>query len=103
MPLARPPQPCMLWLSCRSAWLKDLEVMQELCSATDYTLWAMKVKVQALGRVMSMLVVQECHLWLNLAEMLVVEKILFLDAPFSQGGLIGDTVEDFLQQFSAVK
>lgn len=100
MPLARPPQPCTLWLSCRSARLKDLEVMQELCSATDYSLWAMKVTVQALGLAMSML---ERHLWLNLAKMQHVEKILFLDAPFSQGGLIGGTVEDFLQQFSAVK
>ncbi|XP_056615796.1 extracellular serine/threonine protein kinase FAM20C-like [Triplophysa dalaica] len=31
------------------------------------------------------------------------DKVRFLDAPISQGGLFGDTVESFAQQFSAVK
>lgn len=65
--------------------------MQELHSATNYVLRAMKVMAQALGRAM----VQERHLWLKLAE-----KIL--DAPISQGGLFGGTVEDS-QQFSVLK
>ncbi len=49
------------------------------------------------------MVVQECHLWLNLAEMKDANKARFLDAPISQAGLFGDTVEGFAQQFSAVQ
>ncbi|KAL0181257.1 hypothetical protein M9458_023663, partial [Cirrhinus mrigala] len=56
----------------------DSEVMQELRSATDF----------ASSKVMSTMVVQERHLWLNLAQMLA---------------FFGDTVEDFAQQFSAVQ
>ncbi|KAL0161559.1 hypothetical protein M9458_045284, partial [Cirrhinus mrigala] len=43
------------------------------------------------------------HLWLNLAEMRDAEKARFLDAPISQTGLFGETVEEFAQQFSTVK
>ncbi len=52
---------------------------------------------------MSTMVVQERHLWLNLVEMKDVDKALFLNAPISQAGLFGDTVEGFAQQFSAVQ
>ncbi|KAL0149293.1 hypothetical protein M9458_055331 [Cirrhinus mrigala] len=41
---------------------------------------------QSLGQVMSTLVVQERHLWLNLAQMADVDKARFLDAPVSQAG-----------------
>ncbi len=52
---------------------------------------------------MSIMVVQEHHLWLNLAEMKDVDKACFLDAPISQAGLFGDTVQSFAKQFSAVQ
>ncbi len=52
---------------------------------------------------MSTMVVQERHLWLNLAEMKDFDKARFLDAPISQAGLFGDTIEGFAQQFSAVQ
>ncbi len=52
---------------------------------------------------MSTMVVQEHHLWLNLAEMKDVDKARFLDAPISQAELFGDTVEGFAQQFSAIQ
>ncbi|KAL0147132.1 hypothetical protein M9458_057656 [Cirrhinus mrigala] len=81
----------------------DSEVMQELRSATDFALRATKVTARALGQVMSTMVVQERHLWLNLAQMSDVDKVRFLDASVSQVGLFGDTVEDFAQQFSAVQ
>ncbi|KAI2661975.1 hypothetical protein H4Q32_007693 [Labeo rohita] len=45
----------------------------------------------------------ERHLWLNLAEMRDAEKVRFLDAPISQAGLFGETVEEFALQFSTVK
>ncbi|KAL0176031.1 hypothetical protein M9458_028361, partial [Cirrhinus mrigala] len=79
------------------------KLLQELRSATDYALQATKVTAQALGRAMSTMVVQERHLWLNLAEMLDAEKVRFLDAPISQAGLHGETVKEFVQQFSTVK
>ncbi|XP_016120158.1 multiple epidermal growth factor-like domains protein 11 [Sinocyclocheilus grahami] len=56
------------------------KALKELRSATDTALGAMKVTAQALRRAMSTLVVQEHHLWLNLADM----REVFLDAPISQ-------------------
>ncbi len=81
----------------------DPGLMQELCTATVFALRATKVTARSLGKAMSTMVVQERHLWLNLAEMKDVDKARFLDAPISQGGLFGDTVEGFAQQFSAVQ
>ncbi len=77
--------------------------MQELRMVTDFALRAMKVTARSLGKVMSTMVVQERHLWLNLAGMKDADKARFLDAPISQAGLFGDTVEGFAQQFSAVQ
>ncbi|KAI2652818.1 ORF V: Enzymatic polyprotein [Labeo rohita] len=77
--------------------------MEELRAATVFALRATKVMARSLGQVMSTIVVQERHLWLTLAQMADVDKSRFLDAPISQGGLFGDTVEDFAQQFSAVQ
>ncbi len=76
---------------------------QELRSATDLALWATEVTAQSLGKAMSTLVVQECHLWLSLAERSDVDKVSFLDTLVSQAGLFGDTVEDCAQQCSAVQ
>ncbi|KAI2651906.1 ORF V: Enzymatic polyprotein [Labeo rohita] len=81
----------------------DQGAMEELRAATDFALRATKVTARSLGQVMSTIVVQERHLWLTLAQMADVDKSRFLDAPISQGGLFGDTVEDFAQQFSAVQ
>ncbi|KAI2647639.1 Transposon Ty3-G Gag-Pol polyprotein [Labeo rohita] len=68
-----------------------------------YQAKATKVTARSLGQVMSTIVVQERHLWLTLAQMADVDKSRFLDAPISQSGLFGDTVEDFAQQLSAVQ
>ncbi|KAI2667306.1 ORF V: Enzymatic polyprotein [Labeo rohita] len=81
----------------------DQGAMEELRAATDFALRATKVTARFLGQVMSVIVVQERHLWLTLAQMADVDKSRFLDAPISQGGLFRDTVEDFAQQFSAVQ
>ncbi len=77
----------------------DPGLMQELRTATDLTLRAMKVTARSLGKAMSTMVVQERHLWLDLAEM----KDSSWRTPISQAGLFGDTVEGFAQQFSAVQ
>ncbi len=81
----------------------DPGLMQELRTATDFALRATKVTARSLGKAMSTMVVQERHLWLNLAEMKDADKARFLDAPISQAGLFGDTVDCFAQQFSAVQ
>ncbi len=81
----------------------DPGLMQELRLATDFALRASKVTARSLGKAMSTMVVQERHLWLNLAEIKDVDKARFLDAPISQAGLFGVTVEGFAQQFSAVQ
>ncbi len=81
----------------------DPGLMQELRTATDFALRATKFTARSLGKAMSTMVVQERHLWLNLAEMKDVDKARFLDAPISQARLFGDTVEGFAQQFSAVQ
>ncbi len=65
----------------------DPGLMQELRTATDFALRATKVTARSLGKAMSTMVVQERHLWFNLAEMKDVDKARFLDAPISQGGL----------------
>ncbi len=67
-------------------------LMKELRTATDFALQAKKVTARSLLKAMSTMVVQERHLWLNLAEMKDVDKARFLDAPISQAGLFGDTV-----------
>ncbi|KAI2667004.1 Twitchin [Labeo rohita] len=72
----------------------DQGAMEELRAATDFALRATKVTARSLGQVMSTIVVQERHLWLTLAQMADVDKSRFLDAPISQGGLFGDTVEN---------
>lgn len=55
----------------------------------DNAIQAMKVTEQALGRTMSTLVVQECHLWPKLAEIWEALK-----AQISQVGLFGKIPEE---------
>ncbi len=78
----------------------DPGVLQELLTATDLALRVTKVKAWSLGQTMSTLVVQECHLWLTLADMREAGKHHFLDSHISQAGLFGEAVESFAQQFS---
>ncbi|KAI2646504.1 hypothetical protein H4Q32_024931 [Labeo rohita] len=68
----------------------DPGFMQELWAATDLTLQATKVTARSLGQAMSILVVQERHLWLNLADMHEPDKVRFLNGPVCQAGLFGD-------------
>ncbi len=97
-------------------WLFILEVQEELMklrmapflarsrsSVCCLTVSPVPGAARSLCKAMSTLVAQECHLWLILAEMRDVDKVCFLDAPISQAGLFGDTVEDFALQFSAVQ
>lgn len=64
---------------------------------------ATKVTASSLGRAMSTLVVQECHIWLSLADMRDTDKVRFLNASVSQTGLFGDAVENLAQQVLAAQ
>ncbi len=81
----------------------DPGLMQELRTVTDFALRATKVTARSLGKAMSTMVVQERHLWLNLAEMKDVDKARLLDAPISQGGLFGDTVHRHKRRVPCVR
>ncbi|CAM4271794.1 unnamed protein product [Leuciscus chuanchicus] len=80
-------------------WRTDPGFFDELHAATDLALRVTKVTARSLGQVMSTCVVQERHLWLNLADMRETERTRFLNTPISQAGLFGGAVEDFAQQF----
>ncbi|KAL0150168.1 hypothetical protein M9458_054595 [Cirrhinus mrigala] len=77
------------------------EVLKELRITIDLALCALKVTMWSLGHAMSTMLVQECYLWLWLADMRETDKTRFLSAPVSQTGFSGDAVENFAQQFSA--
>ncbi len=50
---------------------------------------------------MASLVVLERHLWLNLMEMKVTDKVPFFNSPVSPTGLFGPAVEGFAERFTA--
>ncbi len=52
----------------------DPEVLKELRTAPDLVPGATKNMIQSLGRAMSTLVVQECHLWLCLVDIGMPQK-----------------------------
>ncbi len=68
----------------------------------DLALQVTKVTARSLGQTISTLVVQERHLWLNLADIRESDKQRFLDSPISKAGLFGHTVES-LAQFSTAQ
>ncbi len=95
---ARQPPPYTPWLSCRftkprrSNRCTRVVPTRGWCRSCARRLTSLyerrKSRRGPSGKAMSTMVVQEAR---------------FLDAPISQGGLFGDTVEGFAQQFSAVQ
>jgi hypothetical protein len=81
----------------------DPGLFNELRAATDLALRATKVAARSMGQVMFTNVVQERHLWLNLADVRGADWTRLLDIPISQAGLFGGAVEDFAQQFSTTQ
>ncbi len=68
----------------------DPEVLKELQNAIDPVLRAKNFTARSLRHAMSTLVVQECHLWLCLADMRDANKIWFINAPMSLAGTEAD-------------
>ncbi|CAM4724409.1 unnamed protein product [Leuciscus chuanchicus] len=81
----------------------DPGLFDELRAATDLALRATKVTARSLGQVMSTCVVQERHLWLNLADMREAERTRFLDTPISQAGLFGAELNTLIADKTALK
>ncbi len=106
---ARQPPPCTPWLSCRFTKPRCTRVVPtrgwcRSCARRLTSLYARrKSRRGPLGRRCPPWWSRSCHFWLNLVEMKDVDRAHFLDAPISQAGLFGDTVEGFAQQFSAVQ
>ncbi len=59
-----------------------------------------KTTAKAIGRLMSSLIVLECHLWLTIMEMKEAVKVPFLDTPVSSGSLFGPAVEGFAECYT---
>ncbi len=102
---ARQPPPCTPWLSCtftkprrsnRCTRVVPTRGWYRSCARRLTSLYERRKSWRGpSGR--------RCPPWLNLAEMKDIDKARFLNAPISQAGLFGDTVEGFAQQFSAVQ
>lgn len=56
------------------------------------------LELPSLGLAMSTFVVQERHLWLNLADMREPNKVWFLKDPVYKAGLFGNAVENSFQR-----
>ncbi|KAF7644338.1 hypothetical protein LDENG_00223760 [Lucifuga dentata] len=65
---------------------------EEVCIITDHCLHLHKVAIQALGRAMGLMVMQERARWLNLTTLLAKEKEDLLDTPITPQGLFGVAV-----------
>ncbi len=79
------------------------EAVKELCRATDLALRATKHTAGAVGHSMTGSVAAERHLWQNLTEIRVKEKVFLLDAPISQSGLFGEAVSSVVEKFRSAK
>ncbi len=71
----------------------------DAASLRDLALRATKATAQAIGRLISSLIVSERHLWLTMPEKKEADKVPFLDTPVSSGSLFGPAVEGFAERF----
>ncbi|XP_005928029.3 uncharacterized protein LOC102307223 [Haplochromis burtoni] len=70
----------------------DTTVWKEICVITDHVLRLHKVAIQATGRAMGLMVLQERARWLGLTNLTTKEKEELLDTPVVPQGLFGAAV-----------
>lgn len=70
----------------------DTTVWEENCVITHHVLHLHKVAVQAAGRAMGLMIIQEPTLWLGLTNLLTKKKEELLDTPVAPQGLFGVAV-----------
>lgn len=68
------------------------DLWHESCVITHFNLRASRGTIQGCGRAMSLAVVGERALWLNLSILMDIEKADFLDAPVEPKELFGPAV-----------
>ncbi len=74
------------------------EAVTELRRTTDLALRATKQTAAAIGRLMSVMVATERHLWMNLADIGEKKKPFLLNAPVSPSELFGTSVETVIDK-----
>lgn len=67
-------------------------VWEEICVITHHVLHLHKVAVQAAGRAMGLVIIQEPTLWLGLTNLLTKKKEELFDTPVAPQGLFGAAV-----------
>lgn len=70
----------------------DSSLWEEICVITDHVLRLHKVAIQATGRAMGLMVLQERARWLGLTNLTTKEKEELLDTPIVPQGLFGSAV-----------
>lgn len=70
----------------------DTTLWEEICVITDHVLRPHKVAIQATGRAMGLMVLQERARWLGLTNLTTKEKEELLDTPVVPQGLFGAAV-----------
>ena len=70
----------------------DNALWEEICVVTDHVLRLHKIAVQATGRAMGLMVLQERTRWLGLTNLTTKEKEELLDTPIVPQGLFGAAV-----------
>lgn len=82
----------MIWTS-----LANIRMLSKSCAQRLIWLCALqKTTAKAISKTKASLVVLECHLWLNLAEIRNTEKMAFLDCLDLPKGLFGPAVNGFV-------
>lgn len=81
----------------------DAALWEEVCVITDHCLHLHKVAIQAMGRSMGLMVLQERARWLNLTTLATKEKEDLLDTPISAQGLFGEAVTSMQKRWEEKK
>uniref|UniRef100_A0A087X675 Uncharacterized protein n=1 Tax=Poecilia formosa TaxID=48698 RepID=A0A087X675_POEFO len=83
--------------------LPDAALWEEVCIITDHCLQLHKVAIQALGRTMGLMVLQERARWLNLTTLSTKEKEDLLDTAITPEGLFGAAVTSMQKRWEEKK
>uniref|UniRef100_A0A096M526 Uncharacterized protein n=1 Tax=Poecilia formosa TaxID=48698 RepID=A0A096M526_POEFO len=83
--------------------LPDAALWEEVCIITDHCLQLHKVAIQALGRTMGLMVLQERARWLNFTTLSIKEKEDLLDTAITPEGLFGAAVNSMQKRWEEKK
>ncbi|CAK6969757.1 uncharacterized protein LOC113026495 [Scomber scombrus] len=81
----------------------DTTLWEEICGITDHVLRLHKVAIQATGRAMGLMVLQERARWLGLTNLSTKEKEELFDTPVVPHGVFGVAVTSMQKRFEEKK